>query len=349
MTTLNREQLYEQVWSKPMIKLAKEYGLSNNGLRKICRKFDIPIPQSGYWQKLQFGKPVKKAPLPPYKGEDKIEIQERIKVFGGDKDSLPPEIAAEYLPENQIKVQDRLVNPHPLIKNTQKTMREGGWQSEGWVFSGDEGFNIRVTRKSLNRTLRILDALIKALDERKLEVFIKESKTYVRIFEETIEFRLYELEERVKKEKKEAYGADYELIPTGRLMLSIEGVWDIRSRWKDGDKQKLEEMLNDFIIGLYRAAFKDREWRIKREKEAAEREEKQRKLEELRRQQEIELKKFQALEGDAGNWQRSQIIKSFIEAKKFDYLQKNGEIEAGSDFENWLKWANQKASLLNPL
>lgn len=36
--SLTRQKLYEQVWPKPMITLAKEYSLSdNNGLRKVCK------------------------------------------------------------------------------------------------------------------------------------------------------------------------------------------------------------------------------------------------------------------------------------------------------------------------
>ena len=42
--TYNREELYAQVWSEPMIKLAPKYGLSDNGLRKICKKLNIPLP-----------------------------------------------------------------------------------------------------------------------------------------------------------------------------------------------------------------------------------------------------------------------------------------------------------------
>ena len=32
---IDRNDLYVKVWSTPMVKLAKEYGLSDNGLRKI--------------------------------------------------------------------------------------------------------------------------------------------------------------------------------------------------------------------------------------------------------------------------------------------------------------------------
>ena len=41
--TYTREELYEQVWSEAMIRLAPKYGLSDNGLRKICKKLNIPF------------------------------------------------------------------------------------------------------------------------------------------------------------------------------------------------------------------------------------------------------------------------------------------------------------------
>jgi len=33
---ITRKDLYEQVWSEPMVKLAKKYGVSDVGLRKRC-------------------------------------------------------------------------------------------------------------------------------------------------------------------------------------------------------------------------------------------------------------------------------------------------------------------------
>ena len=44
----SRIELYELVWTKPMTHLSKELGLSDVGLRKICVKFGIPLPQRGY-------------------------------------------------------------------------------------------------------------------------------------------------------------------------------------------------------------------------------------------------------------------------------------------------------------
>jgi hypothetical protein len=67
----NREQLYEEVWSEPVIVVAKRYGLSDVGLAKICKKLDIPRPGLGYWAKKAAAKPVEKPPpLPPLRKLD---------------------------------------------------------------------------------------------------------------------------------------------------------------------------------------------------------------------------------------------------------------------------------------
>ena len=56
--TVSRRELYRQVWSTAMTRLAKKYGLSDVGLAKICRKHDVPRPARGYWAKKQYGKAV---------------------------------------------------------------------------------------------------------------------------------------------------------------------------------------------------------------------------------------------------------------------------------------------------
>jgi len=48
---VTREELYELVWSMPMVSASKRHGLSDNGLRRICRKLDVPTPPRGYWAK----------------------------------------------------------------------------------------------------------------------------------------------------------------------------------------------------------------------------------------------------------------------------------------------------------
>lgn len=45
--------------------LAKKYGLSDNGLRKICKAMNIPVPTVGYWAKLAAGQSVSRTAPPP--------------------------------------------------------------------------------------------------------------------------------------------------------------------------------------------------------------------------------------------------------------------------------------------
>lgn len=47
---LKRAELLDLVWSKPMSVLAGEFGLSPNGLAKICDRLDIERPPKGYWR-----------------------------------------------------------------------------------------------------------------------------------------------------------------------------------------------------------------------------------------------------------------------------------------------------------
>jgi hypothetical protein len=62
--TIRREELYEEVWAVPIVQLAEKYGLSDNGLRKVCKRLNVPIPWRGYWAKVAAGHKVKKTPLP---------------------------------------------------------------------------------------------------------------------------------------------------------------------------------------------------------------------------------------------------------------------------------------------
>jgi len=50
---LTREELYDLVWSKPMIHVAKGFGISDVMLGKICRDLNVPRPPRGYWASLQ--------------------------------------------------------------------------------------------------------------------------------------------------------------------------------------------------------------------------------------------------------------------------------------------------------
>lgn len=65
MKNLTREQLYDLLWAKPATEIAKELGVSDVWVGKVCKRANIPKPALGYWQKIAAGKVMKKIPLPP--------------------------------------------------------------------------------------------------------------------------------------------------------------------------------------------------------------------------------------------------------------------------------------------
>jgi hypothetical protein len=75
---LTRRELYDLVWVEPLSRLAKRFKISDNGLRKICKRMNIPIPAMGHWQKIQYNKKVVITKLPEkYDWKDEIILHEK--------------------------------------------------------------------------------------------------------------------------------------------------------------------------------------------------------------------------------------------------------------------------------
>jgi hypothetical protein len=60
---LKRGELYDLVWSQPLKTLATQFGISDVALAKACRRADIPVPERGYWAKVQAGKKMMRRPV----------------------------------------------------------------------------------------------------------------------------------------------------------------------------------------------------------------------------------------------------------------------------------------------
>ena len=76
---LSRQALYDLVWAKPMTKVAAELGLTGTGLKKVCDRNDVPTPDRGYWNKLAYGKQVRRYSLPA----SKFGVEASVRFEGG--------------------------------------------------------------------------------------------------------------------------------------------------------------------------------------------------------------------------------------------------------------------------
>ena len=97
--TFERQALFEEVWATPLTTLSKKYGLSDNGLRKICVSLGIPLPKAGHWAKLAVGKAVPRPQLPPAKDKTTYRSYQQ---FDPTIPSTKRQSDAEWLHERQV-------------------------------------------------------------------------------------------------------------------------------------------------------------------------------------------------------------------------------------------------------
>lgn len=362
---ISRQTLYGQVWSTPMIKLAKEYGISDVALAKICKKLNVPYPGRGYWRRKETGKAVKQLPLPPNSDptEQSVTIHPTIR-----PDSLEPvseettqRITAEQDPEQKIDVPDRLGKTHRLLSGQLSEWRSASVDEYGAIRSGSlRQLNMRVSPQHLSRAVRIMNALFLALEARGHQVGIQDGykKTLgVRIDGHPIEFGLEEKFQRIERSRDKTHPQDswryhrYEYIPTGTLMLKITewGTDGLQKTWSDGKTTKLENCLNDFVVGLLNVAEAVKARRLKQEQEEQLRREAERRRQEEAIKRQEELDRLQALEQEAANWAKAQQLRTYLSALKDMLTTKHGEIQPGSQADQWLIWAHRHADRLDPL
>lgn len=370
---LKREALYEEVWSEPMSALARKYSLSDVGLAKICRKLKIPLPGRGYWQKEKMDKP----PLPPLKLGDTdtytlhCEKKKILPIDEAHDAEARVLISLEESPQNKIQVHSRLTSPHPLIEKTLNTLSAANPDQYSRVSPrSDKCFNVSITRNSINRAMRILDALVKRFVERGFSVSFRNNPyntyrgrdlTYVTVLNQKLEISLEEPARKVERiltpqEKKDLkkhpwkYFDKYTYVPSGELVLKINNVYwgNIRHSWADGKKGRLENCLNDFVVGLIRASSVLRSRDLQREIERQEREEIERQRIERERAIQEEKNRVSALLQDVINWNKSKQIREYIAAVKEQAIRNNGTVTPDSKLGQWLTWAAQQADYLDP-
>lgn len=139
--TVSREDLYELVWSKPMRELAKDFGISDVGLAKRCRRLGIPVPGRGYWARLDAGQQPyrpKLSPRDPERFDDEaltaVPSQDRSEGDQGSESEaaiaqrddvwLQEKLNFEELPENAIEVPTATRKWDPTIAQCRDGLEE---------------------------------------------------------------------------------------------------------------------------------------------------------------------------------------------------------------------------------
>ena len=342
-----RHELYDLVWSKPMTTLAKEFNLSDNGLRKICKKNDIPLPNSGHWAKVQFGYKTTKIQLP----KQKSSIEKLIEIDVDNNKSLSLANSPDFLHDivnNEklnLAVPKRLNTTNKLISDAQSHIRtdKKSWNPASEITYTQKGFlDLAVAPKNLSRALRIYDCLIRNLELLDYKIQCDYSETHVISFDNhKVKLSLREKYSIVESIDKNGWKTrDY--IPNGTLSIKIDGFG--LSEIKDSEKKSLEEQIHKILAKI---EFRIKEIRDCREKQA-EREKEKARIEEIAREiqqrKANELNKFRDFFNSAHRWKKYIVLKEYYDMVCSEY-EKGNEIKDNE----WILWAKEKLDWYNPL
>jgi hypothetical protein len=342
-TVPTRETLYQQVWSEPIIHVARRVGLPGRGLGKLCARYSIPVPPRGWWAKKQHGHNVVLCPS----DSAPLEVE-------------APELLRESSPEWRIDVDEELQISHPLVKRAATAIRTSSRDpSKGPAFPwnrrhqaklsrpGPGCLDVSVSKALVSRALRIMQALLNAFDKRGYKVSVSpENATIVKVLDEPFQIALTERFKQVFV--KHRYGEGMELEPSGRLMLRI-GSTDSTTGIVDKPPQLIESLLNRFVAQLVRRALDAKRYRAIR----AERERRWRYYDDERRQrqqkQDSERLRRRRLRLSAARWGQHQRVSQFVDSVEQRVLAGRVRPEHQELASRWLEWAKTHLAETDPI
>ena len=379
---LTREQLYEMVWQEPVSKIAKKYTVSDVALAKACRQMGIPLPGRGYWARYAAGErrprprlpsPKKGAPTtywvtpaPAEPADDRLLETTRV-LLSSESVREPPSVPAD------------LADAHPLVALSEKVLR---------ARKGEDRFDrparrcldARVSEACVDRALRILDGVLRALDERGFTVEVTKpevapprygyappttgpSVTRVRINDEWVPFALIEGSSSVPKPARpdppsgQAY-RDWLVWrppprqPNGVLQLVLDmpnyTSFGARRAWRDTANQRVEDRLADSIRGMIVMSDCLRQHRLDQERRARERQEEERRREEQERRRREEEDRVRTLRLHLERWREMRDVRAYIEEAKAILVENDLQLIAGGELDVWLRWAEGYAARIDP-
>lgn len=349
---INREQLHREVWNTPLTKLAPLYRLTPYEMKKLCDIFLIPLPKVGHWSKIAFGKVVEIPPLPIYK-----RCRLKVKKFSVNE-VVQSRVSEKIIPD--ISVKKNLTKPHSITVKTREALKKSRTDEYGMKKPWKEGFDLRVSKINERRALLIIDALCKWFEKNNIEIrqpFKESTTTEVIIDNQRIRIKIEEKSKLTSKTLTKGWG-DYEYYtreytPTEQLSLVIDNYcWgcSLKKVWRDGKTSKVEEKLGEFVSTIFKHAEWEKQRELRLKAEALERD-KQRKLKKYSEAcEKLEIEMLEDLKKQSAELTQSKEIIAYIEDVKSLAKQKwMNTNDYPKELLDWIEWAGEYASRLNPL
>lgn len=357
--TITREELYRRVWETPMSRLAAEFGISGNGLAKICDRLQIPYPPRGYWARKEAGQKVVKFRL--------LQPDENTPAEVTITPTPPPPKLAPAVQEavdtakakaEGLEVPEELKRPHPVI---------AGWIADLKERRRADRLDRNPYRPALadwtesdHRQHRILDTIFRAAERNGLAVKSEHRSAFHFAYKtETIHCRLREKSKQVRRpmtadERRWSIGdKDWTqaLEPTGNLVFSFEDYFPpehgLRREWLESKSKRLETMVPEIVATLLVAGPALVKLREHREAEKRRYEEAER----LRQTEQAKLRKdrnqWRALVEHAERYETAIKVRNFIGALEGAVIDPTALIGDRS-VADWIAWAKARLEAFDP-
>ncbi len=140
----DRDELYADVWSTPVSKLAVQHGVTSYVIVKAAKKLGVPLPPNGYWTLVAQGKPTSKPPLPKdgypqrYRDTWKVPYADDA-LLTRVNEALDAKPAVEIaLPHMATSVSECLA----IVRRTAAELKKASPDNRGWHRTGYRG-NVR--------------------------------------------------------------------------------------------------------------------------------------------------------------------------------------------------------------
>jgi hypothetical protein len=158
---ISREELYELVWSVPMIKVGERFNVSGSYMARVCATLRVPRPERGYWAKLAVGKAPETPPLREAQPGDQLSWSQ------GEVLPVPPRSRLVTVPRPpRGKLPRPVTGIHGLIRDAKGNYDAGYKVEEGQHLRPYKRLLVDVTASlaGLDKALAFANELFKALE-----------------------------------------------------------------------------------------------------------------------------------------------------------------------------------------
>jgi hypothetical protein len=382
---ISRIDLFELVWSKPMTKLAIEYGFSDVGFSKICKKYHIPTPPRGYWAKLAAGYKSAKPKLPKENNNPTIFIvdktpltleQLQAKKLASEKRRISISEIGNIL-ETSVESDclQLTVNTKKFFEKTFKDINTAASRkslpknylamlkivNRGRVVSKENRcFNLNVSEKLVDRALYILDAIAQELLIRKFKLqFTWDEKSGYAIYalkdDEKIYFKLIEGYKYVPISRKDNERTELDKIlyrdrepqPTGNLSFIInERLYQCQRIWQDG-KKLIENKLADIVLEFENLILIQKQIKIEANELERKRKESARINAEREAKRNQEQKIYEQAICELHEYKMHLDLLEYLNAIELKILDQDGDMN--NEVRDWIKSVRDFAEKQNPI